>query len=154
MAGPTSDYGYTSFGSDVTTPGYVSESATGAQCNTAGTCTYTFQHAIPADAKGSFAIGIESRRTETLLAGHDDRNGRAVRSDEQGVLFLSRWIACSAAANALFKPLPAISAIFLLSLPRRKPQPGGDVRSLPQSFSDRGCQTIRINPARVSTSTY
>ena len=35
----------------------------------AGTCTYTFQHAIPAGAKGSFAIGIESRRTETLLAG-------------------------------------------------------------------------------------
>ena len=35
----------------------------------AGTCAYTFQHAIPADAKGSFAIGIESRRTETLLAG-------------------------------------------------------------------------------------
>ena len=69
MAGPTSDYGYTSFGSDVTTPGYVSESATGAQCDTAGTCTYTFQHAIPADAKGSFAIGIESRRTETLLPG-------------------------------------------------------------------------------------
>ena len=26
MAGPTSDYGYTSFGSDVTTPGYVTES--------------------------------------------------------------------------------------------------------------------------------
>ena len=73
MAGPTSDYGYTSFGSDVTTPGYVSESATGAQCNTAGTCTYTFQHAIPADAKGSFAIGIESRRTETLLAGTTDQ---------------------------------------------------------------------------------
>ena len=79
MAGPTSDYGYTSFGSDVTTPGYVSESATGAQCNTAGTCAYTFQHAIPADAKGSFAIGIESRRTETLLAGTTDRNGGAVR---------------------------------------------------------------------------
>lgn len=73
MAGPTSDYGYTSFGSDVTTPGYVSESATGAQCNTAGTCTYTFQHSIPADAKGSFAIGIESRRTETLLAGTTDQ---------------------------------------------------------------------------------
>jgi OmcA/MtrC family decaheme c-type cytochrome len=69
MAGPTSDYGYTSFGSDVTTPGYVSESATGAQCDTGGTCAYTFQHAIPGDAKGSFAIGIESRRTETLLPG-------------------------------------------------------------------------------------
>jgi OmcA/MtrC family decaheme c-type cytochrome len=73
MAGPTSDYGYTSFGSDVTTPGYVSESATGSQCDTAGTCIYTFQHAIPADAKGSFAIGIESRRTETLLAGTTDQ---------------------------------------------------------------------------------
>jgi OmcA/MtrC family decaheme c-type cytochrome len=68
MAGPTSDYGYTSFGPDVTTVGWVSESAIGAQCN-AGTCAYTFQHAIPAAAKGSFAIGIEGRRTETLLPG-------------------------------------------------------------------------------------
>ena len=70
MAGPTSDYGYTSFGSDVSTPGYVSESATSsAQCGQDGVCTYTFNHAIPADAKGSFAIGIEGRRTEILLAG-------------------------------------------------------------------------------------
>jgi OmcA/MtrC family decaheme c-type cytochrome len=69
MAGPTWDYGYTSFGPDVTTPGFVSESATGAQCNTGGTCMYTFQHAIPSDAAGSFAVGIESRRTETLLPG-------------------------------------------------------------------------------------
>ena len=118
MAGPTSDYGYTSFGSDVTTPGYVSESATGAQCNTAGTCTYTFQHAIPADAKGSFAIGIESRRTETLLAGTTDANGRAVRSGEQGVLFLSRWIGCAAAANGgsngFLQSVP-----YLALLPRR-----------------------------------
>jgi OmcA/MtrC family decaheme c-type cytochrome len=68
MAGPTSDYGYTSFGPDVTSPGYVSESALGAQCTT-GTCVYTFQHAVPAGSKGSFAIGIESRRTETLLPG-------------------------------------------------------------------------------------
>jgi OmcA/MtrC family decaheme c-type cytochrome len=73
MAGPTSDYGYTSFGSDVTSPGYVSESATGAQCDAGGTCTYTFQHAIPGGAKGSFAIGIEGRRTETLLAGTTDQ---------------------------------------------------------------------------------
>lgn len=67
MAGPTSDYGYTSFGPDVTSPGYVSEDATGAQC--AGTCIYTFKHAIPSGATGSFAIGIESRRKEILLAG-------------------------------------------------------------------------------------
>jgi OmcA/MtrC family decaheme c-type cytochrome len=69
MAGPTWDYGYTSFGPDVTSPGYVSESAIGAQCNTAGTCAYTFQHAIPSGATGTFAIGIESRRTEILLPG-------------------------------------------------------------------------------------
>jgi OmcA/MtrC family decaheme c-type cytochrome len=69
MAGPTSDYGYTSFGSDVTTPGYVSESAlTAAQC-TNGVCIYNFIHAVPSGARGSFAIGIEGRRTETLLPG-------------------------------------------------------------------------------------
>jgi OmcA/MtrC family decaheme c-type cytochrome len=70
MAGPASDYGYTSFGSDVTTPGYVSESATTtAQCGADGTCTYTFNHAVPAGAHGTFAIGMEGRRTEILLPG-------------------------------------------------------------------------------------
>ncbi len=70
MAGPATDYGYTSFGSDVTTPGYVSESATTAsQCGTDGVCTYTFTHAVPGGAQGSFAIGMEGRRTETLLPG-------------------------------------------------------------------------------------
>jgi OmcA/MtrC family decaheme c-type cytochrome len=69
MAGPTSDYGYTSFGSDVTTPGYVSENpATAAKCDNAGTCTYTFTHAVPAKATGTFAIGIEGRRAITLLS--------------------------------------------------------------------------------------
>jgi OmcA/MtrC family decaheme c-type cytochrome len=68
MAGPTMDYGYTSFGSDVTTPGYVSENpATAAKCDNSGTCTYTFTHSIPAAAKGTFAIGIEGRRAITLL---------------------------------------------------------------------------------------
>ena len=43
MAGPTTDYGYTSFGGSVTTPGYVTESAlTAAVCGTDGTCTYSF----------------------------------------------------------------------------------------------------------------
>jgi OmcA/MtrC family decaheme c-type cytochrome len=70
LAGPTSDYGYTSFGSDVTTPGYVSESAmTTSQCGTDGTCVYNFTHAVPANAHGSYAIGMEGRRTETLLPG-------------------------------------------------------------------------------------
>jgi OmcA/MtrC family decaheme c-type cytochrome len=69
MAGPTADYGYTSFGSNVTTPGYVTESAAGATCNGNGSCTYTFTHAVPASATGSYAIGGEARRTETVLAG-------------------------------------------------------------------------------------
>ena len=70
LAGPTSDYGYTSFGSDVTTSGYVSESpAAKAQCSGDGTCSYTFTHLIPAKATGTYAIGIEARRGITLLAG-------------------------------------------------------------------------------------
>jgi OmcA/MtrC family decaheme c-type cytochrome len=68
MAGPTTDYGYTSFGSDVTTNGYVSEDATKATCSTDGTCIYQFLHAIPADAKGTFSIGMEGRRGFTINA--------------------------------------------------------------------------------------
>jgi OmcA/MtrC family decaheme c-type cytochrome len=69
MAGPTTDYGYTSFGSDVTTPGYVTESALNSHCDSSGACAYTFQHAVPAKATGTYAIGVEARRTETLLPG-------------------------------------------------------------------------------------
>jgi OmcA/MtrC family decaheme c-type cytochrome len=70
LAGPTSDYGNTSFGSDVTTKGYVSENPVPtAKCSPDGTCTYTFTHAIPADATGTFAIGIEGRRGHTILPG-------------------------------------------------------------------------------------
>ena len=51
LAGPTADYGYTSFGKDVTTQGYVSENPVPtAKCSNDGTCTYTFAHAIPAAA--------------------------------------------------------------------------------------------------------
>ena len=70
MAGPTTDYGDTSFGSGVTTPGYVMESvAAGSTCASNGTCTYTFTHTIPATAKGTYAIGIEGRLSTTLLPG-------------------------------------------------------------------------------------
>lgn len=72
MTGPTTDYGNTSFGASVTTPGYVSESATGASCDNNGNCQYTMTHAIPASATGTFAVGIEARRTDTvpeLVAG-------------------------------------------------------------------------------------
>lgn len=69
MAGPDNDYGYTNFGSDVTTPGYVSEDARTATCGQGEVCAYTFKHAVPADSKGSFSIGVEARRTETILPG-------------------------------------------------------------------------------------
>jgi OmcA/MtrC family decaheme c-type cytochrome len=70
MAGPTTDFGYTSFGTDVTSPGYVSESAAAtSKCAGDGTCTYTFTHAIPAAAKGTYAVGVEARRGLTLLPG-------------------------------------------------------------------------------------
>jgi OmcA/MtrC family decaheme c-type cytochrome len=70
MAGPTTDYGYTSFGPDVTTPGYVSENPVPtASCDSGGTCQYTFTHAVPAKATGTYAIGIEGRRALTILPG-------------------------------------------------------------------------------------
>ncbi len=69
LAGPTSDYGYTSFGSDVTTKGYVSEDATKSTCSQDGSCQYTFIHSIPAQATGTYAVGIEGRRGLTLLPG-------------------------------------------------------------------------------------
>jgi OmcA/MtrC family decaheme c-type cytochrome len=73
LTGPTTDYGNTNFGSEVTSPGYVSETATtatsNAKCGQDGTCTYTFSHAIPASAKGTFAIGVEARRAYVISAG-------------------------------------------------------------------------------------
>jgi OmcA/MtrC family decaheme c-type cytochrome len=69
MAGPSSDYGYISFGSDVTTPGYVNEDGSVATCDASSNCTYTFLHAIPATATGTYAIGVESERLETVLPG-------------------------------------------------------------------------------------
>jgi OmcA/MtrC family decaheme c-type cytochrome len=67
MAGPTTDYGNSKFGSDVKTPGYVGEDGTAGKCDGSGNCTYTFQHAIPAGATGTFAIGAESERLEDIL---------------------------------------------------------------------------------------
>lgn len=69
MAGPTTDYGYTSFGSGVTTPGYVTENAAKASCDGSGNCMYTFAHIVPAIATGTYAIGVEARRTEVFFAG-------------------------------------------------------------------------------------
>jgi OmcA/MtrC family decaheme c-type cytochrome len=68
MAGPTTDYGKTIFGSNTATPGYVTESAAAAVC-TAGVCVYQFTNKVPAGATGTYAMAAEARRTETLLPG-------------------------------------------------------------------------------------
>ena len=69
MAGPTTDYGYTSFGSDVTTKGYVSEDASNAKCGNDGTCTYHFRMPFRPTPRAPISIGIEGRRGFTLIAG-------------------------------------------------------------------------------------
>jgi OmcA/MtrC family decaheme c-type cytochrome len=74
MAGPTTDYGYTNFGSGTSsTPGYVTESAAMASCSSSGACAYTFTHAIPAGATGTYSIGGEARISVTVLAGTTDQ---------------------------------------------------------------------------------
>ncbi len=70
MAGPTTDYGNTSFGAaSATTPGYVTESVPATACDSNGNCSYTFTNPVPAKSTGTFAIGVEARRTDTILAG-------------------------------------------------------------------------------------
>jgi OmcA/MtrC family decaheme c-type cytochrome len=70
MAGPTTDFGYTIFGANTSTPGYVTETAnTLSKCDTKGNCTYAFTNIIPAKATGTYAIGAEARITQTILAG-------------------------------------------------------------------------------------
>jgi len=88
LVGPTTDYGYTSFGSDVTSPGYVSEAAAAAsKCGNDGTCTYTFTHAIPADAKGTFAVGVEARRSLTILPGTVQQQSTQYGADNKVLYF-------------------------------------------------------------------
>jgi OmcA/MtrC family decaheme c-type cytochrome len=65
MAGPTTDFGYTVFGT-ATTPGYVTESAAKATCDNNGNCQYAFTNIVPAAATGTYAIGVEARETQVL----------------------------------------------------------------------------------------
>jgi OmcA/MtrC family decaheme c-type cytochrome len=57
LAGPTSDYGW-----------YVSEDVRQATAGQDGTHTYKFTATLPADAKGTYAVGIEGYRNMVLLA--------------------------------------------------------------------------------------
>lgn len=61
IAGPTTDY-------NAFPTGYVQEDLLQSK-GANGTYTYTFNSAIPANAKGTFAVGLEGRRVETVLGG-------------------------------------------------------------------------------------
>jgi OmcA/MtrC family decaheme c-type cytochrome len=63
LAGPTTDY------ISPTTRGYVREDPRQAATLTGDTYRYTFNTAIPADAKGSFTIGLDGRHVATVLEG-------------------------------------------------------------------------------------
>lgn len=63
LAGPTTDY--VSPG----TVGYVSEDPKPTATLSGDTYRYTFTNAIPADAKGSFTVGLEGRHVFTVLEG-------------------------------------------------------------------------------------
>jgi OmcA/MtrC family decaheme c-type cytochrome len=84
MAGPTTDFGYTSFGSDTGPVGYVNEDASPAgggngTCDANGNCTYTFQHAIPSGATGTYEMGVESERLENVQTTF-----HGIQQDESG----------------------------------------------------------------------
>jgi OmcA/MtrC family decaheme c-type cytochrome len=71
LAGPATDYGYTSFGADQTSGGYISEDVAngGGTCDASGNCSFTFKHSIPSTATGTYSIGLEGRRALVILPG-------------------------------------------------------------------------------------
>jgi len=88
MAGPTTDYGYTVFGT-ATTPGYVTESALKATCGSGGACTYTFVSVIPPAATGTYTIGGEARMTVTVLANTTSSQSVTVAANPNPVVNFS-----------------------------------------------------------------
>ena len=136
MAGLTGlDYGAVSFGSDVSTPGYVTESAAKATCDGNGNCMYTFTHPVPAKATGTYAIGVEARRTDMVpTLGQRDHlaDEYPVWSAESGRVLLSgrfqsRGPAHGGGAGQL-QPMPHIA-----SASRNAAQQHRVLRDVPQS---------------------
>ena len=138
LAGPTTDYGYTSFGTDVTTQGYVSENPVPtAKCSSDGTCTYTFTHAIPADANGTFAIGIEARREHHDPAGHH-QGSRPPNTAPSTRCCTSRSTAPRWQPRRKVVDIAKCNGCHSHPVAaRRKPQPDRAVRPLPQPERER-----------------
>jgi hypothetical protein len=137
MAGPTIDYGYTSFGSDVTTPGYVTEDlisaanpANAAKCAADGTCTYTFLHAIPADAKG--ATRSDWKAAATSPSTPAPRSRLLAEFTMQGKVAMDFSVDGSPVALAGRSWIsPSATTATGTCVARRQPQPHRAVRAVP-----------------------
>lgn len=84
LSGPTTDY------VSPTSRGYISEDpkAAGADVTLSGdTYRYTFVNALPADAKGTYTVGIETRRIETVLAGTPSQRSIQYGADNKVINF-------------------------------------------------------------------
>ncbi len=112
MAGPTSDYGYTSFGSDVTTPGYVTRKRhCKATCDSSGNCTYTFQsrHSGQSHRQLRHGRGSGARRRPSL-PGTTSQMTRRNRNPEPSGIFLGGRIRRRSRAARWWPRLTAITA--------------------------------------------
>jgi OmcA/MtrC family decaheme c-type cytochrome len=82
LAGPTTDY------VSPTSRGYVAEVVAAASVQQSGDhYVYQMTNAIPAGAKGSFSIGIETRRVSTLLEGTTKQMSVQYGADNHVVTF-------------------------------------------------------------------
>jgi OmcA/MtrC family decaheme c-type cytochrome len=65
----------------------VTEDGTVATCDSSSNCVYTFQHAVPAKATGSYSIAVESERLETVLPGTTTQMSVETGTPNQAVSF-------------------------------------------------------------------
>ncbi len=82
LAGPTTDY------VGASSHGYISEDPKAGGATLSGDVyTYAFKAAIPADAKGSYTIGIEGRRTSIIMQGTTQQQSVQYGADNKVVHF-------------------------------------------------------------------
>jgi OmcA/MtrC family decaheme c-type cytochrome len=87
MGGPTTDYNTRFPG--IATPGYVSEDMLTRSTGADGVYTYTFTNALPAEAKGTFSIGLEGRRVEIIYPGTKIQRSVQYNSSTNAVSYFS-----------------------------------------------------------------
>ena len=133
----------------------IREPGTDAKCANDGTCTYTFTHAVPAKATGTYAIGIEGRRGSTLLAGTAQQ-----QTSEYGAINKVSYFSVDGSKVAPRRTGGGRQQVQRLpQLPfaaRRKPQPDRNVRAVPQPererYSDPQCGHYSVRQESATAS--